>query len=120
MKFYLDEDIASHHLGLALRKAGYDVILPGEVGQMGKSDILQFTYAVEKDRILITGNHRDFEDIHDLITLCGGSHPGIFTVRQDNDRRRDMRPGQIVSTMKNVGNVLSSVRNRVICLNDWR
>src|SRR5947207_3185936 len=102
MNLYLDEDIASHHLGRALRKAGHDVILPGEVGQMGKSDILQFTYAVEKDRILLTGNQRDFEDIHDLITLCGGSHPGVFTVRQDNDRRRAMRPCQIVSSMKDV------------------
>jgi predicted nuclease of predicted toxin-antitoxin system len=120
MKLYLDEDIASHHLGQALRKAGHDVILPGEVGQMGKSDVVQFAYAVERDRILVTGNQRDFEDLHDLITLCGGTHPGILAMRKDNDIRRDMKPHHIVTAIDNIAKVIASIRNHVICLNDWR
>ena len=120
MRFYLDEDIGSRHLSQALKKAGHDVILPADVGRTGRSDILQFTYSVEADRVMVTGNHRDFEDIHDLILLCGGGHPGILTLRKDNDRRRDMKPAQIVAAIDNVGSVLASVRDHIICLNEWR
>ncbi len=120
MKLYLDEDIASHHLGQALRKAGHDVLLPGEVGQLGKSDVLQFTYAVAKDRILVTGNHSDFQDMHYLIAACGGTHPGVLAMRKDNNARRDMKPHHIVSAIEHLAKVISSTRNHVICLNDWR
>jgi predicted nuclease of predicted toxin-antitoxin system len=120
MRLYLDEDIGSHYLGQALKKAGHDVTVPAEVGQIGRSDILQLAYAVEADRVMVTGNHRDFEDIHDLILLCGGGHPGILTIRKDNDRRRDMKPAQIVTAINNVASVLASVRDHIICLNEWR
>jgi hypothetical protein len=86
----------------------------------GESDTLQLTHAVRDERVCITQNARDFENLHNLILLCGGSHPGIFTVRLDNDRRRDMKPGQIVTAIENVTSVVSSVRDHVICLNEWR
>ena len=69
MKLYLDEDIGSRHLAQALRKTGYDVVLPSDAGQLGKSDILQYTYAVETGRVFVTGNHRDFQDLNHLILL---------------------------------------------------
>jgi predicted nuclease of predicted toxin-antitoxin system len=120
MKLYLDEDIASHHLGQALRKAGHDVVPPGEIGRLGRSDTLQIIYAVEADRILVTGNHRDFEDLHDLIVLCGGSHPGVFAICKDNNSRRDMKAVQIVTAIANIASVVASMRNLFIRLNDWR
>lgn len=120
MKLYLDEDIASRHLAQALRKAGNDVVVPADVGQAGKSDTLQFTYAVESDRVMVTGNHRDFEDLHDLIHACHGSHPGVLAVRKDNDRRRDMKPNHILAAIGNFSEMVASVRNHFICLNDWR
>jgi predicted nuclease of predicted toxin-antitoxin system len=120
MKLYLDEDIASQHLSKALRKAGHDAMAPGDVGQLGKSDPLQLTFAVGDERILVTGNQRDLEDLHHLIVACRGSHPGILTVRKDNDRLRDMKPGKIVSAIRNLEAVIASLRNHVICLNDWQ
>lgn len=120
MRLYLDEDIGSHYLGNVLRKFGHDVILPSEVGQLGRSDILQFTFAVEHDRVFVTGNHRDFQYLHDLVLLCRGSHPGVFTVRKDNDRRRDMKPHHIVTAIANLSDVMTAFRDHLICLNDWR
>jgi predicted nuclease of predicted toxin-antitoxin system len=120
MRLYLDEDIGSRHLGQVLRKKGHDVVLPSEAGQLGHSDIYRFGYAVERDRVFITGNHRDFQDLHDLVMLCRGSHPGIFSIRKDNDLRRDMKANHIVTAIKNVSDVMASFREHLVCLNDWR
>lgn len=120
MRLYLDEDVASHTLGQALRKARHDVVLTTDASHLGRSDVPQLAYAVEGNRVLMTGNHRDFADLHDLIILCGGSHPGIFTIRKDNDRRRDMKPSQIAGAIDNIAAILVSVRKHLICLNDWR
>ena len=120
MRLYLDEDIASRHLVQALRKAGHDVTTPADVGLLGESDTLQLTHAVRDDRVCLSRNSRDFKNLHNLILLCGGSHSGIFALYSDNDRRRDMKPVQIVAAIKNVCEVLVSMRNHVIDLNDWR
>jgi predicted nuclease of predicted toxin-antitoxin system len=120
MRFYLDEDIGSRHLAKALEKAGHDVLLPADVGRLGKSDIVQFAYAVETGRVFVTGNHRDFQDLNDLILLCGGSHPGVLTIRKDNDRRRDMKAPQIVAAVNNLCGIMQSIGNHLICLNEWR
>ena len=114
MRLYLDEDIASRHLIQALRKAGHDVATPMEVGLLGESDTLQMTEAVRDNRVCLTRNHHDFENLHNLVTLCGGSHPGILTVRMDDDRRRDMKPGQISAAIDNVTAVFASMRDHVV------
>src|SRR5687767_1689364 len=120
MRLYLDEDIASRELVRALAKAGHDIMTPLGVDLMGRSDTVQMAHAVSDKRICLTMNAHDFEDLHDLIIVCQGSHPGIFTVRSDNDRRRDMKPGHVVTAIKNVMDTISSVQNHLICLNEWR
>lgn len=120
MRLYLDEDIASRELTRALATSGHDVATPGDAQLLGRSDTLQLTRAVRSDRICITMNAYDFEDLHDLILLCGGSHPGILTARNENNRKRDMKSGSIVRAIENLSAVIASVRNHVICLNDWR
>ena len=120
MRLHLDEDVASRDLVRALVKSGHDVTTPISVDLMGESDPAQFTFAIREDRICVTANYGDFEELHDLVKECGGSHPGILTLRSDNDRHRDMKPGQIVNAIKNLQKILSSVRDRVVCLNEWR
>ncbi len=120
MKLYVDEDLQSRELVQSLRKAGHDVQTPLELDLMGNSDAVQFTHAIRVSRVCLTRNHHDFEDLHYLVTQSGGSHPGVLSVRQNNDRRRDMRPGQIVNAIKNHESVLSSVTNHLVSLNDWR
>lgn len=120
MRLYLDEDIASRHLIQALKKAAHDVATPADCGLLGKSDSLQLTQAVREDRVCITRNARDFEDLHNLIRLCGGSHPGIFALHSDNDRPRELKPAHVVQAIRNLTSVLASVQNHFINLNDWR
>jgi predicted nuclease of predicted toxin-antitoxin system len=120
MRLYLDEDSASRELVRFLERAGHDVSTAQEAKLIGESDPLQLTQAVLDDRICMTKNYRDFRQLHILVMQCGGSHPGIFALRSDNDRRRDMKPGQIVTAIENVSGILASVRNHLICLNEWR
>jgi predicted nuclease of predicted toxin-antitoxin system len=120
MRIYLDEDIASNHLRMALQKGGHEVIGPRDIGLLGKSDVVQFTHATENTCVLLTGNHRDFRDLHDLIMVCAGSHSGILAIRKDNDKRRDMTPHQTVVAIGNVGQFITALKNRFIYLNDWR
>jgi hypothetical protein len=120
MRLYIDEDLASHYLIQALKKANHDVSAPGDVALLGHSDTVQLTHAVSDGRICLTRNAGDFEDLHNLIAVTGGTHPGILTVRMDNDRRRDMKPAQIVAAIENVSAMLESLKDHIICLNDWR
>jgi hypothetical protein len=120
MRLYLDEDLASHYLIQALKKANHDVSSPGEVALLGYSDTVQLIHAVSDGRICLTRNAGDFEDLHNLIVLTGGTHLGVLTVRMDNDRRRDMKPSHIVAAIANVSAMLESLRDHIICLNDWR
>jgi predicted nuclease of predicted toxin-antitoxin system len=64
MKLYLDEDIASALLAQLLRKAGHDVQLPADVGLGGKPDVVVFRHAISEDRILLSRNYQDFENLH--------------------------------------------------------
>jgi len=120
MRMYIDEDIESEALVRALRKSSHDVECPLETRMTGESDAAQLTYAVEQDRVLVTGNHEHFEELHKLVLQAGGSHPGILTVRKDNDRRRDMKPHHILNALTRLESFLQSVRGGFFCLNDWR
>jgi predicted nuclease of predicted toxin-antitoxin system len=120
MRLYLDEDLASREFLRVLTKAGHDVATPANASLMGESDAAQLAEAIREDRVCVTANCDDFEELHDLVMLSGGSHPGIFTLRSDNDRRRDMKPGQVATAIKNIASILVSVRNHFIRLNEWR
>jgi len=120
MRLYLDEDIASRELAQALIKAGHDVTTPRDADLMGESDTSQLTHSIRDGRVCLTKNHRDFMQLNDLILAAKGSHPGIFAVRSENDRPREIKTGQIILAIKNVLSILDSVQNHVICLNEWR
>ncbi|MBC7853838.1 MAG: hypothetical protein IAF94_10410 [Pirellulaceae bacterium] len=69
---------------------------------------------------MLSYNHRDFDQLHMLIGQSGGMHPGIFIVRRDDDRRRDMSPPQISLA---IGKLIKSgvpIANQFIILNHWR
>ncbi|MBA3727042.1 MAG: DUF5615 family PIN-like protein [Armatimonadetes bacterium] len=53
---------------------------PANVGLLGRSDPVQFSWAIGERRMLITRNHRDFEELHKLVLDAGGHHPGVVTV----------------------------------------
>jgi predicted nuclease of predicted toxin-antitoxin system len=99
MKLYLDDNIADHWLVALLRKAGHDVAIPAEVGMAGKSDPLHFVFAMQHSFVLLTRDHDDFDELHQVVLAARGVHPGILAVRFDNDRRRDMSPRGITTAV---------------------
>jgi hypothetical protein len=96
MRLYLDDDSVNALVVRLLRHAGHDVELPNDVGMVGRSDAVQLEHSIRSNRTMLSGNHRDFEELHELIEAAGDEHRGILIVRYDNDRRRDLTPRGIV------------------------
>jgi predicted nuclease of predicted toxin-antitoxin system len=120
MRLYLDDDIASPRLAQLLRTAGHDVRLPAEVGLAGEKDPVHLTYAVRDNRVCLTRNHGDFENLHDLILQVQGHYSGLLIVRRDNDPKRDLTPGRIVRALGNVEAAGFSMADQCQTLNHWR
>jgi len=120
MNLYLDDDTVDKLLIRLLRRAGHDVLTPSEVGLSGKHDPVHLAHAIERDRVFMTMNYEDFEELHDLIMTAEGHHPGILIVRKDNDRRRDLTPSGIVQALANLKATGVELCDGVYVLNHWR
>jgi predicted nuclease of predicted toxin-antitoxin system len=120
MRLYLDDDSAASLLARLLQQAGHDVQLPSGVGLSGEDDAVHLTYAVKDLRALLTGNHRDFLNLHNLVMQVQGHHPGILVIRRDNDPKRDLTPTGIVRAIRNLLAANIPVINEYIILNHWR
>jgi predicted nuclease of predicted toxin-antitoxin system len=119
MKLYLDDDIASPRFAGMLRKAGHAVRLPADVGMVGEKDPVHLTNAVQQDRVCVTRDHSDFEILHNLVRAVGGHHPGILVVRQEQDRRRDMKARDIVRAIRNIEAANYDLADQCETLNRW-
>ena len=91
-----------------------------DIGLAGDSDPIHLSHAIREKRVLVTHNCDDFTELHLLITESGGSHPGIFLVRMDNDRRRDMAPHHIALAIQKVLHSGLAIANQLVTLNQWR
>ena len=120
MRIYLDDDSAASLLVRLLRQAGHEVQIPTDVGLWGEDDSVHLSHAVEDDRVLLTGNHRDFLNLHNLVKQVDGHYPGIFAVRRDNDPKRDLTPSGIVRAIRNFLAASVVVRDEYVILNHWR
>jgi predicted nuclease of predicted toxin-antitoxin system len=120
MRIYLDEDSLAPALIGMLQKAGHDVATPDELGLTGADDVTQLTRAVREDRVLLSGNHDDFQLLHLLVREVRGQHPGILTVRKDNDASRDMTPRGIFTALSKLIAAGIDIRNDFVILNHWR
>ena len=120
MRLYLDDDSAANLLARLLRKAGHDVRLPMDVGLSGEDDPVHLRHAALDQRALITGNYRDFENLHPLVVDLGGHHAGVLVVRRDNDPNRDMPPPQVARALRNLIAANVPIADQYIVLNHWR
>jgi predicted nuclease of predicted toxin-antitoxin system len=120
VKLYLDDDNVATLLVRLLKRAGHDTELPRDAGLEGQSDPVHLERAITTDRTLLSGNHDDFEELHDLIRAAGGTHSGILIVRRDNDRRRDLTPRGIVTAIAHLLDAGVLVESEFIVLNHWR
>lgn len=120
MRLYLDEDSVETVLVKLLRRAGHDVRLATEAETTGTSDALQFAHAIGDDRVILTRNYRHFEDLHGLVLRARGHHPGIITVRRDNDPTRDMTARGVVTAIGNLLRTGVPLADSFHVLNHWR
>lgn len=120
VRIYLDDDLASPLLATLLRRAGHDPVNPAALGMADESDPVHLARAIKNKRVLLSGNHEDFEELHELIAAASGHHTGIFIVRRDNDRKRDLNPAGIVYA---IGRLCASgvpLADTLHVLNHWR
>ncbi len=120
MKLYLDDDSVEGVLIKLLRQAGHDVQIPADAGMSGSHDAIHLTRAVSEKRVLVSRNHGDFEELHDLVVTSGGHHPGILIVRRDNNPRRDMSHRGTIVALGKLENAGSGIEGTLQVLNHWR
>ncbi len=120
MKLYLDDDCASNVLLQLLIAAGHDAVGPAHGGLAGADDPVHLRHAVRHQRIVLTRNYRDFENLHDLILETRGHHPGILLIRKDNDPKRDMKGTDIVRAIQKLVAAGVDLSDQCVVLNHWR
>ena len=116
MRLYLDEDSSAAVLVSLLQRAGHDV----EVGPIGDKDPEVLRCAILLKRVLLSHNHDDFKDLHDLIAAARGAHEGILIVRKDNDPTRDLSSRGIAHAIDKLVQSGLSIGNEFHVLNQWR
>jgi predicted nuclease of predicted toxin-antitoxin system len=119
MKLYLDDDSAGPLLAHLLQKIGHDVRVPTDVGLSGQDDSVHFRHAALDDRVVITGNYKDFLNLHKLVVDLQGHHPGILAVRKDNDPKRDLNAAGVVRALRNLLAANVPIADQCIVLNHW-
>jgi predicted nuclease of predicted toxin-antitoxin system len=96
------------------------VELPAEANIAGESDSVHLAHAIREDRVCLTRDYSDFDNLHDLLMIAQGHHPGILLIREENNPRRDMRPRDIVRAINNVQAAGISMDDQCHVLNHWR
>jgi predicted nuclease of predicted toxin-antitoxin system len=120
MNIYLDDNSAKASLANLLRRAGHQVTLPADLGLAGTTDPRHLASCAGQGLVLLTRDHDDFLDLHDLIQATHGRHAGILVVRADNDPARDMKDRDIVRAIINLEAAQVPIDNEFHILNHWR
>jgi predicted nuclease of predicted toxin-antitoxin system len=120
MRFYLDDDIASGLLAQLLRNAGHDVQIPADAGLSGKSDSEHLAFAIREQRVCMTRNYRDFENLHLLVMQAQGHHAGIMVVRRSNDKKSNLAPRDIVRAIRKFEAANAPIADEYVVLNAWQ
>jgi predicted nuclease of predicted toxin-antitoxin system len=83
-RLYLDQDVPVQLAGM-LQAQGIDVLTTLEAGVLGQGDPLQLAAAISANRVMVTHNRSDFEDLHEEYLTHGRSHGGIIVAAQRRD-----------------------------------
>jgi len=120
MRLYLDDDLDGPTLARVLRNAGHDVLRPPEAGISGADDVVHFTCAIRENRVTLTRNYRDFQNLHNLIMQAQGHHTGILLVRRDDNSKRNMAPRDIARALQNLAAAGLPIIDCCFELNPWQ
>jgi predicted nuclease of predicted toxin-antitoxin system len=120
MNLYLDDNSAKASLAAALRRAGHQVTVPADHGLASSSDARHLAGCAGRSEVLLTRDHDDFLELHDLVQATRGRHPGVLVVRADNNPARDMKDRDIIRAIANLESAGVPVENEFTILNHWR
>ena len=110
--------MSSGLLASLLSRARHDVTTAVQAALLGRSDPVQLTHSIAEDRVCLSRNYEDFEELHLLLQQGRGRHAGIVVVRRENDPTRDMTPKGIAIRKLEMAGV--PIANEYIVLNQWR
>jgi predicted nuclease of predicted toxin-antitoxin system len=120
LRLLLDENMSSRRLAVRLRSAGHSVELATDAGLLSVTDARVFAHAIVEGRQVLTRDHEDFADLHDLILVAGGRHSGILVVRFDNTPRNNLTDEAVVIALENLASSGISLDDQIHVLNHWR
>jgi predicted nuclease of predicted toxin-antitoxin system len=86
-----------------------------EANLSGQSDDVVLNYAKDNQRILLTLNCSDFEELH----RSGSTHVGILAIYRDNNPSKNMSFKAIVRAIANLEAAKLNLSNQFIALNHW-
>ena len=115
LRLLLDEDIQAKLLVNLLKKAGHDVLTINDVNLTGQLDPMVLDYARQTNRILLTQNCHDFEDLHHI----NPNHAGILAVYHEANPLKDMSLKAIIKAISNLETANIALVNQFIALNHW-
>jgi len=111
----LDEDSQAKYLVNLLQAAGHDVVTVNSVDLMSRPDLVVLDFARQDERVLLTRNCDDFQELHQLNSI----HSGVLAVYQDSDPAKNMSYKEIVKAIANLESAGYALRNRFVVLNQW-
>ena len=118
MNLYLDDDTAERRLVTLLTQAGHRVVRPADVQLMGTSDAQHLIHAIRHALVLVTRNHDDFLDLHEVVQAKPARTLVILIIRFE------MIPYGISCARFRAIAALEAagvpVANQVYILNHWR
>ena len=117
---YLDDDLDSDRLIRLAESRSHRLISPRSVEMSGSHDALHFLYAASHNLPILTRNASDFEALHEFALGIGGHHSGLIVVYEEEERRKNMRPDQIVRALTNLETARFAPADRLIALNHYR
>ncbi len=107
-------------LASQLRARRHDPILAGDAGLLSASDPRVLIWAIVQTVPVLTRDHDDFEDLHDLLIAGGGHHPGILVVRFDSDPRHNLSDRDIATAITKLESSGIPILDHMHVLNQWR
>lgn len=117
---YRDDDVDQDLLVQLAAARSHNLISPRLVGRSGQQDALHFLYAAAQRIPIMTRNANDFEALHEFGLGIGGHHSGLIVVYDESDRRKNMRPREIVRALSNLESAAVTLDNQLIALNHYR
>ncbi|MFB2835398.1 DUF5615 family PIN-like protein [Floridanema evergladense] len=115
LSLLLDEDSQAKYLVNLLRVAGHDVLTVNEADLMSREDSAVLDYARIQERVLLTRNCSDFQELHQANPV----HPGILAVFQDPNPVKNMSYQAIIQAIANLEAANYAIENQFVILNQW-